>query len=93
VAKYYGPAGKAVQDTSVVPNVLVTDSEPTGDEEEETPAPSSPAKSGEDPILKKGLEVLTGNVKVEAAGSAGAQPNQVKPAPQVLTPLNIPKKK
>jgi carboxyl-terminal processing protease len=67
VAKYYSPSGKAIQDTGVVPSVLVTESEPAGELEEETPPlrPEVAPPPGEDTLLKKALEVL--NQKVAQA--------------------------
>ncbi|MFY9647743.1 MAG: S41 family peptidase [Terriglobales bacterium] len=73
VAKYYSPAGKAIQDVSVTPNVLVADSteDEAGlpDEEEQPAVVGSPgAKPGDkkeekpknlpDEQLNKALEVL-----------------------------------
>jgi len=72
VAKYYSPAGKAIQDTGVVPAYMVNDIEGHPLEEEEIeqpeePAPQAPRKPGEDPVLKKALEVLNGAAPVSAA--------------------------
>jgi carboxyl-terminal processing protease len=63
VAKYYSPDGKAIQDTGVTPNETVQEPEPQleTDEDVETPRPERTEpeqKQGEDPILKRGLEVL-----------------------------------
>ncbi len=63
VAKYYSPSGKAIQDASVTPNVLVAD-EPesviSDDEEPEPAAAETEAKpkNREDDQLKKAVEVL-----------------------------------
>jgi carboxyl-terminal processing protease len=60
VAKYYSPSGKAIQDTGVTPTVQVAEAEPPAtdiDEEEEEPEAAPPEKPGEDPILKKALEI------------------------------------
>jgi carboxyl-terminal processing protease len=67
VAKYYSPSGKAIQDTGVAPSVLVTESEPAGELEEETPPvrPEAAPPPGQDNLLKKALEVL--NQKVAQA--------------------------
>jgi carboxyl-terminal processing protease len=61
VAKYYGPAGKSIQDNGVTPNEQVTEAEPgIGDSDDDvadqvaTPAPKKPT---EDLILKKAIEV------------------------------------
>ncbi|MBI4902340.1 MAG: PDZ domain-containing protein [Acidobacteria bacterium] len=66
VAKFYSPGGKALQDTGVTPSVPVVEVEapPEVDDDgnpvvDPQPAPS-PAKPGEDNLLKKALEVLSG---------------------------------
>lgn len=65
VAKYYSPGGKAIQDVSVTPNVLVADSaeDDAGlPDEDQTAVPEdkkdAPAKSQIDDQLNKALEVL-----------------------------------
>jgi carboxyl-terminal processing protease len=65
VAKYYSPAGKAIQDTTVVPKYAVTDQEPVVDYDENgepIPAAATPQaesrKLEDDPVVKKALEVL-----------------------------------
>jgi carboxyl-terminal processing protease len=62
VAKYYGPDGKAIQDIGVTPNTLITEPDASGevDEDGEPVAPAAEAKPGDDPLLKKAVEVLTG---------------------------------
>lgn len=88
VAKYYSPAGKAIQDTGVVPAYMVNDIEGQPLEEEEIeqpeePAPQAPRKPGEDPVLKKALEVLNGAAPVSAAKTSTetAVPSQPVPSP------------
>jgi carboxyl-terminal processing protease len=65
VAKYYSPSGKAIQDDHVVPSVQVNEAEPVAEIEEEGPpeTPAPPAPPGEDPILKKAIEVVTQGAK------------------------------
>jgi len=63
VAKYYSPHGKAIQDTGVTPNEAVQEPEPQleTDEDSETARPETvepEQKPGEDPILKRSIEVL-----------------------------------
>ncbi|HMD70315.1 MAG TPA: S41 family peptidase [Bryobacteraceae bacterium] len=65
VAKYYSPGGKAIQDTTVVPQYVVAEQEPSVDYDdngEPIPAPAvpqaQPKKLEDDPVLKKALEVL-----------------------------------
>lgn len=64
VAKYYTPEGKAINETSVMPQHLVADAAPqTFDEEEPgVPAPQDlkQPERKEDAVLKKALEVLNG---------------------------------
>lgn len=90
VAKYYSPMGKAFQDTPVVPEFLVNDVEgqPLEEEEVETEQQTPPArKPGEDPVLKKALDVLNGVAPVTAARST-AQP-AVAPAPIAPAPQSV----
>lgn len=65
VAKYYGPDGKAIQDTGVTPGTLVADAEPQVEYDENgdvipqaTPEKTEPKKLEDDPVVKKALEVL-----------------------------------
>src|SRR4030081_37985 len=62
VAKYYSPSGKAIQDASVTPTVVVADVEdtvgPEDDEQETTPQPEAKPKNTQDDQLKKAVEVL-----------------------------------
>jgi carboxyl-terminal processing protease len=65
VAKYYTPAGQAIQDNLVTPGTLVAEAElqveidengePVGKDQ---PPPVEPAKTPEDPVVKKALELL-----------------------------------
>ena len=63
IAKYYSPSGKSIQDTAVIPNILVA-SEQDGlvsEEEESTPEseqPNKPETKKEDEQLKRAVEVL-----------------------------------
>ncbi|MDE3195442.1 MAG: PDZ domain-containing protein [Acidobacteriota bacterium] len=58
VAKYYGPAGKSIQDNGITPNEQVVDQDPGigDDDDDQNPVPA-PKKSTEDLILKKAIEV------------------------------------
>jgi carboxyl-terminal processing protease len=66
VAKYYSPSGKAIQDTSVTPNVLVADAtEDAGisDDDDDNAAPQEeelkrPTPPKEDEQLKRAIELL-----------------------------------
>jgi carboxyl-terminal processing protease len=64
VAKYYSPAGKAIQDTGVTPNNPVNEPEAQLEfDENGEPLPeapdAAPKKSDEDPLMKKAIEILT----------------------------------
>jgi carboxyl-terminal processing protease len=64
VAKYYSPSGKAIQDVGVTPNEAVQEPEPQleTDEDGEAARPDTTEaeqKPGDDPILKRGVEVLS----------------------------------
>src|SRR5882757_1768953 len=64
IAKYYSPAGKAIQDSSVTPNILVADADDDAiltDEDEAPPSTTDekkPAKQPEDEQLKRAVESL-----------------------------------
>ncbi len=62
VAKYYSPSGKAIEDTSVTPNVVVADAEdaiaPEDEEQEAAPEQEAKPKNTQDDQLKKAVEVL-----------------------------------
>jgi carboxyl-terminal processing protease len=62
VAKYYGPDGKAIQDNGVTPTTLVAEPDATGDVDEDGEPVASPVenKPGDDPLLKKAVEVISG---------------------------------
>jgi carboxyl-terminal processing protease len=60
VAKYYSPAGKAIQDNGVTPNYPMIDAGAgDGDPDGDGPLPA-PEPNKEDLLLKKALEVLSG---------------------------------
>jgi carboxyl-terminal processing protease len=61
VAKYYGPAGKAIQDTGVTPSVSQLETEAPVEDDSLSPDLQDAAplpKSGPDLILQRGLKVL-----------------------------------
>jgi carboxyl-terminal processing protease len=94
VAKYYSPAGKAIQDTPVVPAFMVNDidGESIDEDEEEAPAqtPEHAApnkKSGEDPVLKKALDVLNGTATPDSVKEAAkTSPQPAKPKTDETSP-------
>jgi carboxyl-terminal processing protease len=60
VAKYYSPSGKAIQDNGVTPTVVHLEAEIPVVDDDQQAAPVTPApKAGDDPILKKGYEVIS----------------------------------
>ena len=90
VAKYYSPAGKAIQDTGVTPSVAVVEQEPPAVDDDGNPQtiePQSPPT--EDLLLKKAIEVVTKG-KAEIAASPGAEQKTREGSPRPLTPLNVP---
>jgi carboxyl-terminal processing protease len=59
VAKYYGPDGKAIQDTAVMPSTPQLEAEVQAEVDiDATDAPPPPPKNGPDLILQKGEEVV-----------------------------------
>jgi carboxyl-terminal processing protease len=62
VAKYYTPSGKAIQDTSITPNIVVasnTDEISPDDEDGTAPAPEEkPKQPKDDEQLRRAVEVL-----------------------------------
>jgi carboxyl-terminal processing protease len=64
VAKYYQADGKAIQDAGVTPATIVADTEPQVDVDENgeplprVQEPQKQKKLEDDPVVKKGLEVL-----------------------------------
>ncbi len=77
VAKYYTPEGKAINETSVLPQHLVSDMEPQPmlDEEEPAAVPAPDLKQPErkeDAVLKKALEILGGKAEQAQAAAAPA---------------------
>jgi carboxyl-terminal processing protease len=61
VAKYYGPGGKAIQDTGVMPNVMQAQAAEAPDDDDDptnnNAAPAAPPQTVEDLILQRGLRV------------------------------------
>ena len=104
VAKYYSPSGKAIQDVGVAPTVQVMEAEPaaaadTEEEEDVTPEETPAAKPGDDPILKKALEVVVKGATADtaqpgaAADSQGTNPAQMQMHPNTVqpdTPSHVP---
>jgi carboxyl-terminal processing protease len=75
IAKYYTPAGKAIQDTAITPNILVADNNDDfvlPDDDDNSGAPDQPKKQRSlqnDEQLKRAIEVLKNrDTKVASAG-------------------------
>ena len=94
VAKYYSPAGKAIQDNAVLPSVPQIEQQDVtpSEDEEETPAAAEPKKTG-DELLKKAVDVLVKGKDAAMDEKAKAE-LKARPAAKddTLGPLNIPKK-
>jgi carboxyl-terminal processing protease len=92
VAKYYSPSGKSIQDLGVTPTVPVAQADvslsPDGEDDGAAPEEEAKPKPGDDPILKKALEVLAKGLV--AAKDAAPAPDAASGAPKPLRPLNIP---
>lgn len=66
VAKYYSPDGKAIQDTGITPDTVMAEADQQielDEEGEPVGKDEAPAKSTEDLLLKKAIEVLNGTAK------------------------------
>jgi carboxyl-terminal processing protease len=88
VAKFYSPAGKAIQDTGVTPSVPLTETEAAADSDDDSaPAIEPEPKSTEDLLMKKAIEVVISG-KQDVASRADGPVNPAGSAPD--TPLHIP---
>ncbi len=88
IAKYYSPAGKAIQDTGVTPSVPMLEAELAAETDDDTAPAVEPQKpAGEDLLLKKAIEVVTTG-KTETAAKPAEEPGNKAPRkePQILTP-------
>lgn len=65
VAKYYSPAGKAIQDTGVVPTVQVAENDNSPElDENGNPIPGTAPKNTEDNLLKQSVDLVTGKTTI-----------------------------
>jgi carboxyl-terminal processing protease len=65
VAKYYSPAGKAIQDTGVVPTVQVAENDNTPElDENGNPIAGTAPKNTEDNLLKQSIDLVTGKTTI-----------------------------
>ena len=65
VAKYFGPNGKAIQDTGVVPSVQLAENDNSPElDQDGNPIPNSAPKNTEDNLLKQSIDLVTGKTTV-----------------------------
>ena len=65
VAKYYSPAGKAIQDTGVLPTVQIAENDNTPDYDQDgNPIPGSAPKNNEDNLLRQSIDLVTGKTTI-----------------------------
>jgi carboxyl-terminal processing protease len=65
VAKYYSPAGKAIQDGGITPSVPLAENDSTPDlDQDGNPLPGAPPKPTEDNLLKQSIELVTGKTTI-----------------------------
>jgi len=80
VAKYYSPSGKAIQDTGVTPSIPMVESEAATDgDDDTTPTTTTQVSAGDDPLLKKAIEVVTSGKPIAAAAPQAPAPQQKDP--------------
>lgn len=90
VAKYYSPAGKAIQDAGVTPSVPVAEVEATPDTDDESnPQAEQQPKTNDDTLLKKAIEVVTKGKTGTAQAPAEKKPGEPRALPPD-TPLHVP---
>ena len=91
VAKYYSPAGKAIQDTGVTPTYPVAETQPVLDTDDDSPEPEPERpvdRNKDDKLLKRAIEIANGDkqtAKADSDASVTPRDNQ-----GILTPLNVP---
>ncbi len=74
VAKYYSPAGKAIQDTGVTPSVPVQEIEPVALDDDGNPLTNEPQQQpNEDLLLKKAIETVTKGKGADVAARPGCE--------------------
>jgi len=93
VAKYYSPAGKAIQDTGVTPSVPVAELDAVTIDDDGNPAtPEVPQQAGEDVLLKKAIEVVTkGKGNVASSSTSGTKKTVDGQPNPIITPVPPPK--
>jgi carboxyl-terminal processing protease len=79
VAKYYSPAGKAIQDTGVLPSVQLAENDNTPEYDQDgNPIEGTAPKNTEDNLLKQSIDLVTGKTTIaqltgDTNGPAAAQ--------------------
>ena len=95
VAKYYSPAGKAIQDTGVTPSVPMVETDAVPDTDDDNapviePQKNEPKKSSEDLLLKKAVEIVTKG-KTDTASAPTVEPAAKVPGERMpVLPLTSP---
>jgi carboxyl-terminal processing protease len=65
VAKYYSPAGKAIQDNGVTPSVQLAENDNSPElDQDGNPIPGTAPKTTEDNLLKQSIELVTGKTTI-----------------------------
>jgi carboxyl-terminal processing protease len=65
VAKYYSPAGKAIQDGGITPSVPLAENDNTPDlDQDGNPIPGASSKPTDDNLLKQSIELVTGKTTI-----------------------------
>ncbi|HMF77313.1 MAG TPA: S41 family peptidase [Bryobacteraceae bacterium] len=65
VAKYYSPAGKAIQDNGVTPSVQLAENDNSPElDQDGNPIPGSAPKKTDDNLLKQSIELVTGKTTI-----------------------------
>jgi carboxyl-terminal processing protease len=93
VAKFYSPSGKSIQDNGVTPTVAMLEAEPVPETDDDGGANAQPSTApqeqkapGDDPLLKKAIEVVTTGNHEMAKEDSGTKQG----AGKSMTPLNVP---
>jgi carboxyl-terminal processing protease len=75
VAKYYSPAGKAIQDTGVVPSVQIAENDNLPElDQDGNPIPGTAPKNTDDNLLKQSIDLVTGKSTVAQLTNPDEEP-------------------
>jgi carboxyl-terminal processing protease len=76
VAKYYSPAGKAIQDNGVTPSVQLAENDNSPElDQDGNPIPGTAPKNTEDNLLKQSIELVTGKTTIAQLMNEANNPN------------------